>query len=66
VKLAGRLFLQKRGRAMKTECGKPRSALRRKPKVGLLLLMEQGWFPPETPALMVVFGILEFPEEAPA
>jgi hypothetical protein len=66
VKLAGRLFTKKGGRAMKTERGKPRSALRRKPKVGLLLVMEQGWFPIETPALMVVFGILEFLEEAPA
>jgi hypothetical protein len=51
---------------MKTECGKLRFVLRRKPKVGLLLVMEQGWFPIETPALMVVFGVLEFLEEAPA
>jgi hypothetical protein len=51
---------------MKTERGKLRSVLRRKPKVGLLLLIEQGWFPAETPALMVVFGVLEFLEEAPA
>jgi hypothetical protein len=66
VKLAGRLFTKKGGRAMKTERGKLRFVLRRKPKVGLLLLMEQGWFSPETPALMVVFGVLEFLEEAPA
>jgi hypothetical protein len=36
----GETFSQKRGRAMKTERGELRFILRRKPKVGLLLLIE--------------------------